>query len=86
MYRQPASAPQSSLPPERRGDVVGRYCNVCHAVYPRYAARHAGKPAYGRDHIASPCSQEGLAFAEGADWWEPAVEVLPSQPAAVSPS
>ena len=32
---------------------------------------------YGRDHIASPCSHEGDAFEEGANWWQPAVEVLP---------
>ena len=82
MYRQPASAPESALAPERRGVVVGRYCKLCRAVYPRFAARHSGKPAFGRDHVASPCSQEGLPFAEGASWWEPAVEVLPATPAA----
>jgi hypothetical protein len=32
---------------------------------------------YGRDHIASPCAHEGDLFVPGADWWEPAVEVLP---------
>ena len=32
---------------------------------------------YGRDHIASPCSHEGESFEPGANWWEPAVEVLP---------
>ena len=32
---------------------------------------------YGRDHIASPCAHEGDAFEEGANWWQPAVEVLP---------
>jgi hypothetical protein len=34
----------------------------------------------GRDHIASPCPHEGDRFADGADWWEPAVEVLPPAP------
>jgi hypothetical protein len=38
---------------------------------------HRGKPMYGRDHIASPCSHEGDVFEEGAAWWEPGVEVLP---------
>ena len=32
---------------------------------------------YGRDHIASPCSHEGDVFEEGANWWQPAVEILP---------
>ena len=81
MYRQPASAPESALPPERRGRVAGRHCKICRSVYPLFAARHAGKPAFGRDHVASPCSQEGLAFDPSATWWEPAVEVLPSAPA-----
>ncbi|GMU66094.1 MAG: hypothetical protein AMXMBFR36_23680 [Acidobacteriota bacterium] len=84
MYRQPPSAPVSSLPAERRGMEVGRFCRKCQSVYPLFAAVHRGKPAHGRDHVASPCSQEGRPFVPGADWWEPAVEVLPAPaPAAV---
>jgi hypothetical protein len=77
-----ASAPASSLPPERRGRPVGRFCKGCLAVYPLLAARHAGRPEHGRDHVASTCSYEGRAFAPAADWWEPAVEVLPPPAAA----
>jgi hypothetical protein len=76
-------APASALPPERRGRVVGRFCRSCKAVYPRFAARHAGRPEHGRDHVAAPCAYEGMEFAAGAAWWEPAVEVLP--PAAPAP-
>jgi len=78
MYRHVPSAPESSLPPERRGAVVGRFCKGCGAIYPRHAFGHSGKPEYGRDHIASPCTYEGLPFEEGASWWEPAVELLPA--------
>ena len=78
MNEMPPSAPQSALPPERRGPVVGRFCHGCRSVYPRFAARHAGKPAFGRDHIGSPCSYEGMEFATDASWWEPAVELLPA--------
>lgn len=81
MYRHVPSAPVSSLPPERRGAVVGRFCLGCHSVYPRYARRHAGKPTYGRDHVSSPCAHEGEIFTDDAEWWEDAVEVLPSAPA-----
>jgi hypothetical protein len=70
-------APESSLPKERRGPVVGRFCKGCHSVYPRFAARHSGKPEYGRDHVGATCSYEGRAFEAGADWWEPAVLVEP---------
>jgi hypothetical protein len=82
MYRHAASAPASALPPERRGAVVGRFCHGCRSTYPLHAERHAGKPEFGRDHIVSPCSWEGSAFAEGASWWEPAVELLPAPAAA----
>jgi hypothetical protein len=84
MHRQAPAAPQSSLPVERRGRVVGRFCHGCHEVYPEFARRHAGKPSHGRDHVASPCSHQGERFAEGAGWWEPAVEVL--EPAAAVPA
>jgi hypothetical protein len=85
MYRHPESAPLSSLPPERRGAVVGRFCRGCRSVYPLHAERHEGKPAFGRDHVASACAWEGRAFEAGASWWEPAVELLSAPaPAAAS--
>jgi hypothetical protein len=80
------SAPVSAVPVERRGRVVGRYCRVCHSIYPLHAPRHSGRTISGRDHISSTCSQEGLAFAEGATWWEPAVELLPAPSAAPAPA
>lgn len=80
MYRELEAAPQSRLAAARRGRVVGRFCRACGNFYPEYRARHAGKPLYGKDHVASPCSHEGDAFAAGEDWWEPAVEVLPPPP------
>ena len=76
VYRKPGAAPASTLPEERRGRVVGRFCKSCSSIYPRYAGSHKGKPTYGKDHVASPCSHEGDAFVDGEDWWEPAVEVL----------
>lgn len=82
MIHQPPSAPQSLIPPERRGAVVGRFCRVCQAVYPLHAARHSGKPSHGKDLVSSPCSYEGRPFETGADWWEPAVDVLPPAPVA----
>lgn len=78
-YRQPTSAPWSSLTAERRGEAVGRFCKVCSEFYPLHRARHSGKPMYGRDHIASPCAHQGDQFESGAAWWEPAVEVLAPQ-------
>lgn len=78
MYRHIPSAPASSLDPARRGQTVGLFCKGCHAIYPSLAPRHTGKPAYGKDHIVAPCSYEGQPFADGADWWEPAVELLPA--------
>ena len=77
-YRNPRPAPASTLPEERRGRVLGRFCRACGAVYPRFAGRHQGKPTYGKDHIAAPCSHEGDEFAAGEGWWEPAIEVLPA--------
>jgi len=78
MYRHIESAPASTVAEERRGAVVGRFCRSCRAIYPRLARRHAGKPVYGRDHLATTCVHEAEAFAEGAEWWEPAVELLPA--------
>jgi hypothetical protein len=77
MYRHIPSAPASNLDPARHGQTVGRFCKACHSIYPLLAGRHSGKPAYGKDHVASPCAYEGHPFDEGAEWWEPAVEVLP---------
>lgn len=82
MYRHIQSAPQSSLVAERRGRPVGRFCRSCRSIYPLLASAHAGKPSYGRDHVGSPCVQEGRRFDAGDDWWEPAVEVLAESPAA----
>jgi len=76
MFRYVSSAPLSSLPPERRGRTVGRFCKRCQSVYPLFAARHTGKPAFGKDHVAATCAEEGRLFEEDAAWWEPAVEVL----------
>lgn len=78
MYRNPEPAPASRVAPERRGPVVGKFCRVCGSVYPKLRGRHAGKPMRGKDHIAAPCSHEGEPFDAGADWWEPAVVVLPA--------
>lgn len=75
VYRRPRVAPASSQQPERRGRVVGRFCRSCSSVYPLYARAHKGKPAYGKDHVASTCTHEGEDFTAGAAWWEPAVEV-----------
>lgn len=77
-YRSLSLVPVGNVPEERRGSVGGRFCRDCGAVYPRFAARHAGRPIYGKDHISSPCSNEGKLFAAGADWWEDAVEMLPA--------
>jgi hypothetical protein len=84
VYRVPSVAPQSQVPPERRGPVMGYYCLVCASLYPLHRATHTGRPVYGRDHIASPCAHEGDVFAPGAAWWEPGVEVLPVAPAAAA--
>jgi hypothetical protein len=77
VYRNPEAAPAGLIAPEQRGPVVGSFCHVCGSTYPLHRARHSGKPLYGRDHVASPCAHEGELFEPGADWWEPAVEVLP---------
>lgn len=78
MYRNPRPAPSSRVAPAQRGPVVGRFCLACGSVYPKYRARHAGKPLAGKDHVASPCLHEGEPFEAGAAWWEPAVLVLPA--------
>jgi len=75
VYRAPRVAPASSLPPERQGRVVGRFCLACNNVYPLYTPAHKGKPTFGEDHVASTCTHEGESFSEGVAWWEPAVEV-----------
>ncbi len=85
MYRQVPSAPESSLVLERRGRAVGRFCSGCQSVYSRLASHHVGKPVFGRDHVASPCSYEGRPFEADAGWWEPAVEVLPPPPPPAPP-
>ena len=77
VYRFPHAAPQSQLPEERQGRTIGRFCRVCGSIYPLNRRHHRGKPMYGRDHIASPCTHEGEAFEPGENLWEPAVEVLP---------
>ncbi|MDH3745445.1 MAG: hypothetical protein OES47_10130 [Acidobacteriota bacterium] len=79
VYRRQQLAPASRLDEARRGRVGGRFCKVCCGIYSLHSAVHAGKPMYGRDHVPSPCSHEGKRFAEGEDWWEPAVEIEPSE-------
>jgi len=80
MFRLVDPAPESQIAAERRGKVLGRFCRTCGSIYPSTHARHRGKPMYGKDHVASPCSHEGEVFEPGEDWWEPAVEVLPPPP------
>jgi len=80
-FRNPALAPESMIAPERRGRILGRFCLTCSSVFPLHAGIHRGKGIYSKDHIVAPCSHEGEAFEPGADWWEPAVEVLPEAPA-----
>lgn len=83
VYRLPELVPASRVPAERRGKVGGRFCRSCQQLYPLHRGRHVGKPLYGKDHVASPCMHEGEAFS-GADWWEPAVEMLPAAAAAAT--
>jgi hypothetical protein len=78
VYRTSMPAPVSRVPETRRGHVVGTFCLECGSVYPLHHARHAGKPVYGRDHVAAPCAHEGERFGPGEGWWESAVEVLPA--------
>jgi hypothetical protein len=85
VYRVPPAAPESQVPPDRRGRVLGHYCLVCASLYPLHRAAHAGRPVYGRDHIASPCAHEGEVFKAGESWWEPGVEMLPAPAAAAAP-
>lgn len=77
VFRLPRVTPHSLVSEERTGRVVGRFCLACGNVYPQYSARHKGKPSYGEDHVAAPCSHEGQRFDAGESWWEPAVEVFP---------
>lgn len=78
VYRTSMPAPAGQVPEARRGRTVGIFCLECGSVYPLHRTRHAGKPVYGRDHIAAPCAHEGEELAPGEPWWEPAVEVLPA--------
>ncbi len=73
-------APQSRIPADRRGAVVGRFCHGCLEVYPTFAARHAGKPSWGKDLVPATCPYEGRPFRPEETWWEPAVEVLAPAP------
>ena len=77
VFRAPKAAPASRLPEERRGHVVGRWCNGCNQTFPLQRGVHSGDAIAGRDHVASTCPYEGWRFETGASWWEPAVEVLP---------
>ena len=86
VYRNPEAAPEGLIPAEQRGRVVGRFCHVCASTYPPYRAAHSGKPLYGKDHVAFSCAHEGEVFTPGADWWEPAVEVLPAPAPAAAAS
>ena len=82
MYRFPHAAPAEPAPRGAAGRTIGRFCLVCASIYPLHRKRHRGKAMYGRDHIASPCAHEGDVFEAGANWWEPAVEVVPEALAA----
>ncbi len=82
MYRMPHAAPEGQVPEEKRGRTVGRFCLVCSTIFPLHRAKHSGKGMYGRDHVASPCAHEGERFEPGADWWQPAVEIVPEALAA----
>lgn len=79
VYRRVNAGPESRVVPERRGPVAGKFCLACGNVYPIHRSHHQGKPAYGKDHVASPCAHEGDRFAAGAGWWEPAVEIVPAK-------
>jgi hypothetical protein len=82
VYREPHAAPESQIPEARRGRTIGRFCLTCASIYPLHRLRHAGKPMYGKDHVAAPCAHEGEVFEPGVGWWEPAVVVLPEAVAA----
>ena len=58
--------------------MLGHYCHGCNQVFPLQRGVHSGDPISGRDHVASTCPYEGWRFEVGAEWWEPAVEVLPA--------
>lgn len=79
-YRRLRVAPAAAVEETRRGAVKGRFCRSCGSVFALHAARHRGKPVYGKDHVSAPCAHEGDDFEPGVDWWEPAVEVLPPPP------
>jgi hypothetical protein len=77
VYRAPRAAPESQVPKEQRGRIVGKFCHACGSVYSLYSGSHSGKPIVGKDHVASPCVHEGEPFIESESWWERALEVLP---------
>ena len=78
VFRAPRAAPQSRVAEARRGALVGRFCHGCNQIFPLQRRLHSGDPIYGRDHVASTCPYEGWSFEAGADWWEPAIEMLPA--------
>lgn len=86
VYRTPTAAPVSRISAERQGRRLGKFCSECGSVFSLHAARHKGKPMYGKDHVSAPCSHEGDLFDPAEDWWEPAVEVLPAPPEAAPDS
>jgi hypothetical protein len=86
VFRAPRAAPQSRVAEARRGALVGRFCHGCNQIFPLQRRLHSGDPIYGRDHVASTCPYEGWSFEAGADWWEPAIEVLPAAAAGAGAS
>jgi hypothetical protein len=78
VFRAPKAAPESLVPADRRGHLVGRFCRGCNQIFPLQRRMHSGDPIFGRDHVASPCPYEGQAFEPGAPWWDRAVEVMPA--------
>lgn len=80
-YRRLRIAPAAAVEEGRRGAVKGRFCRACGGVFSLFASSHRGKPVYGKDHVAAPCTHEGDDFVAGEPWWEPAIEVLPAPPA-----
>src|SRR5947209_17655719 len=82
MYALPHASPAGHVPEGRGGRTTGRLWLLCSTIYPLHRARHTAKRMYGRGTSASPCAHEGEVFEPGADWWEPAVEIVPEAVAA----